>query len=254
MSHNPLSDRLIALVEPVCQDAGCELVDLRLLMEQGGWVLRVCVDRLPAEGEVLDLSAVQEERVDLATCEELSRQLSAVLDVADPIPQAYSLEVSSPGIDRPLRTARHFTLYSGAEAKVQLAVPLVVTGPSGPSERRNFRGALLGVVGEPGRELVAIEVDGKRFELPLSDIESARLVPDWDDVMRGGSGVSFPAKKADKRAGKPATKPASKPATAKSAPARSPSSSPSPQKHSAVQPKDGAPASSQEIEGAPGRR
>lgn len=253
MSHNPLTDRLIALVEPVCHDAGCELVDLRLLMEQGGWVLRVCVDLLPVEGEAPDLAAVHEDRVDLATCEELSRQLSAVLDVDDPIPQAYSLEVSSPGIDRPLRTAGHFTTYSGAEAKIQLAVPLMVTGPSGPGERRNFRGQLLGVVGEPGRELVAIEVDGKRFELPLADIESARLVPDWDAVMRGGSGVSFPAqrdqrdqKKSGKRGGKPASK------KAEAASART--SSPSPTKNSAVQPKDGAPAPSQDIEGAPDRR
>lgn len=249
MSHNPLTDRLIALVEPVCHDAGCELVDLRLLMEQGGWVLRVCVDRLLAEGEVPDLAAVQEERVDLSTCEELSRQLSAVLDVADPIPQAYSLEVSSPGIDRPLRTAAHFTLYRGAEAKVQLAVPLTVTGPSGPSERRNFRGELLGVVGEPGRELVAIDVDGKRFELPLADVESARLVPDWDDVMRGGSGVSFPSQRAQK-GGKRGAKPPSKKAESESAP----TTSSSPTKNSAVQPKDGAPAPSQEIEGAPARR
>ncbi len=252
MSHSPLTDRLIALVEPVCHDAGCELVDLRLLMEQGGWVLRVCVDRLPVEGQAPDLAAVHEERVDLSTCEELSRQLSAVLDVDDPIPQAYSLEVSSPGIDRPLRTAAHFIMYSGAEAKIQLAVPLMVTGPSGPSERRNFRGELLGVVGELGRELVAIAVDGKRFELPLADIESARLVPDWDAVMRGGSGVSFPAqrdqrdqrekKKSGKRGGKP---------TSKAAPARPPSPS---TKNSAVQPKDGAPAPSQDIEGAPVRR
>lgn len=195
MPRNPQIDRLISIIEPVCVDAGCELVDLRLLMEQGGWVLRVCIDRpLPAGA---DLSQVNEERVDLSMCEEVSRLLSAALDVDDPIAQAYNLEVSSPGIDRPLRTAAHFTQFSGAEAKIQLAAPFIT--PSG--ERRNFRGILLGVVSSSGGELVAIEVDGARFELPLDDIDSAKLVPDWDDVMRGGSGVSRPKQNKGKAKG-----------------------------------------------------
>jgi ribosome maturation factor RimP len=186
MSHNPLIDRLLSIIEPVCQDAGCEVVDVRLLMDQGGWVLRVCIDRPLPDGA--DLTQVQEERVDLSECERVSRMLSAVLDVDDPIPQAYSLEVSSPGIDRPLRTAAHFTRYVGAEAKIQLAVALVT--PSG--ERRNFRGALRGIAGSGASECVLIDVDGTVFELPLGDIELARLVPDWDAVMRGESGVAVP--------------------------------------------------------------
>lgn len=206
MSRNPQIDRLISIIEPVCADVGLELVDLRLLMEQGGWVLRVCIDRPLPEGA--DLSEVNEERVDLEMCEQVSRLLSAALDVDDPIAQAYNLEVSSPGIDRPLRTAAHFARYAGAEAKIQLAVPLMVAGPGGASsERRNFRGVLAGVVDKAGGPLVAIDVDGARFELPVDDIDSAKLVPDWDDVMRGGSGVSRPKPQgkgasADKR-GKP---------------------------------------------------
>jgi ribosome maturation factor RimP len=186
MSSTDLRQRLLSLIEPVCLDAGCELVDVRLVMEQGGWVLRVCIDRpLPDDA---DLSQVHEERVDLAECERMSRLLSAVLDVEDPVPQAYNLEVSSPGIDRPLRTAAHFTRYAGAEAKIQLDTP--VATPSG-GERRNFRGVLRGV----RDDRVLIDVDGQRFELPLPDIDTARLVPDWDDVMRGGSGV-VPAQRA----------------------------------------------------------
>lgn len=201
MSRNPQIDRLIAIIEPVCNDVGCELVDVLLLMEHGGWVLRVCVDRPMPEG--VDLSQPQEERVDLAACENISRLLSAALDVDDPISQAYSLEVSSPGIDRALRTGAHFRLFIGAEAKIQLAVPLVVAPSNVPAntgvtaaERRNFRGVLAGVHGAPPSEMVLIDVDGKRFELPLDDIDSARLVPDWDDVMSGGSGISFPGRKA----------------------------------------------------------
>lgn len=186
MSRNPLHDRLVSIVEPVCRSAGLELVELRFVLEQGGWVLRVCVDQ-PIDPAVPP-SEIAADRVDLEACEDLSRELSAVLDVADPIPQAYSLEVGSPGIDRPLRTAEHFSYFAGSEAKIQLAVPLSTeTG-----ERRNFRGILRGIAGEaggPGGQTASIEVDGKLFQLPIADIEHARLVPDWDAVMKGGSGL-----------------------------------------------------------------
>lgn len=181
MSRNPLHNRLISIIEPVVQHAGLELVDLRFLLEQGGWTLRVQIDmpidQWPAEA----VGEVPTERVSLVECEEMSRELSAVLDVDDPITQAYSLEVSSPGIDRPLRTAAHFAHFVGSEAKIQLAIPLLL--PAG--ERKNFKGVLRGVVDNK----VAIDVDNHTFELPIADIETAKLVPDWDAVMRGKSGV-----------------------------------------------------------------
>jgi ribosome maturation factor RimP len=179
VSRHPLQDRLIAIVEPVLQTNGYELVDLRFVLEQGGWVLRVCAD-LPIDATVAP-SDIPPDRVDLEDCENLSRELSAVLDVEDPIPQAYSLEVSSPGIDRPLRTAAHFAYFAGSEAKIQLAVPLHTES----GERRNFRGVLRGVTDDK----VVIEVDGQTFHLPVADVEHAKLVPDWDAVMKGGSGV-----------------------------------------------------------------
>jgi ribosome maturation factor RimP len=182
MSRNPLHQRLITIVEPVCQQSGYELVDLRFVLEQGGWVLRVCVDR-PLH-EVASLDEVPADRVDLSACEDLSRELSAVLDVDDPIPQAYSLEVSSPGIERPLRTAAHFRHFVGSEAKIQLAVPLhTATG-----ERRNFKGVLRSA----SDATVTIECDGQPFDLPIADIDHAKLVPDWDAVMKGRSGVGAP--------------------------------------------------------------
>src|SRR5512146_3190070 len=122
MSRNPLQTRLIQIVEPVVQANGLELVDLRFLLEQGGWVLRVQID-VPV-AQVTDLNQVPSERVSLSDCEDMSRELSAVLDVDDPIKQAYHLEISSPGIDRPLRTADHFRHFAGSEAKIQLGVPL----------------------------------------------------------------------------------------------------------------------------------
>lgn len=182
MSRNPLHQKLISIVEPVIQGAGFELVDLRFLLEQGGWVLRVQVD-LPLE-QVTDLSEVPSDRVDLEDCENLSRELSAVLDVDDPIPQAYHLEISSPGIDRPLRTAAHYTHFAGSEAKIQLAVPLHTDS----GERKNFKGVLRGVIDDK----VEIDCDGQKFQLPIDDIEHAKLVPDWDAVMHGKSGVGTP--------------------------------------------------------------
>jgi ribosome maturation factor RimP len=187
MSRTPQIQKLISIVEPVLLAAGYELVDLRFLLDQGGWVLRVCID-LPLGEKQHDISEVPEDRVDLTDCAEMSRELSAVLDVEDPIPQAYTLEVGSPGIDRPLRTAAHFAHFAGSDAKVQLAMGLPM--PNGP-ERKNFRGVLRGVVAASGGngDRLKIEVDGQLFELPIADVEQAKLVPDWDAVMRGKSGV-----------------------------------------------------------------
>jgi ribosome maturation factor RimP len=187
MSRNPLRRRLIDIVEPVIASSGFELVDLRFLLEQSGWTLRVQIDRpLPprTDGGDVDLTI---DRVDLSACEQMSRELSAVLDVEDPIPQAYSLEVSSPGIERPLRTAAHFAYFTGSEARISLAVPFVMpaAGTDAPQERRNFRGVLRGI----DADRVVVECDGKTFQLPLADIDTAKLVADWDAVMHGKSGV-----------------------------------------------------------------
>ena len=187
----------MSIVEPVCQSAGFELVDLRLVLEQGGWVLRVQVD-LPLDDNVPP-SEVPQDRVDLEDCENLSRELSAVLDVDDPITQAYSLEVGSPGIDRPLRTEQHFRYFAGSEAKVQLAHGLPTDSGS---ERKNFRGILIGAA--DGK--LSIEVDGQIFQLPIEDIEQAKLVPDWDEVMKGKRGVGAPAPKPAKPGGKVSSK------------------------------------------------
>jgi ribosome maturation factor RimP len=203
----PLQQRLISIVEPVCEAAGYELVDLRFVLEQGGWTLRVAVD-LPLD-EHTDPHEVPSDRVDLEDCENLSRELSAVLDVEDPIPQAFNLEVSSPGIDRPLRTVRHYNYFAGSEAKIQLATPLAVASPAQPGapapvERRNFKGILRGVEDDK----VVIECDGTTFRLPIDEIDHAKLVPDWDAVMKGGSGAGKPAER-----GAPAKKPGHRPSS-----------------------------------------
>jgi len=172
MRHDPIVQKVFAIIEPVCTSAGFELVDLRFTNEQGGWILRAYIDRAGEEAE---------GTIDLDDCERISRELSAVLDVEDPIPQAYSLEVSSPGVDRPLRTADHFRRHIGDEAKIQMAVPVVTDAGA---ERRNFKGPIVAVEGEGADAAVVVQIDGKHeFRLKLADIDSARLVPDWDQVM-----------------------------------------------------------------------
>jgi ribosome maturation factor RimP len=103
--------------------------------------------------------------VTVDNCAAVSRQLSAILDVEDPIPGRYTLEVSSPGLDRPLVTPADFRRFQGAMIKVRLLSAL--------DGRRNFTGRLL----EATPEAVVMEVDRERFNLPLAAIERARLVP-----------------------------------------------------------------------------
>jgi ribosome maturation factor RimP len=193
--HNPTVARVIRVIEPAVEAAGYELVDVRFVLEQGGWTLRVQIGIPPAPGVPFDPAQVHQD-VSISDCERMSRELSAVLDVEDPIPQAYSLEVSSPGIDRPLRTPAHFARYLGAEVKIQMAVPQQT--PTG--ERRNYKGTIKAVEDD----IAVVEVDGQLHRLAIGDVDHARLVPDWDAVMHGGSGLGPKSKQPEP--GKPHTK------------------------------------------------
>jgi ribosome maturation factor RimP len=128
-----------------------DLVALEWTRGPNGWVVRVYIDR-PEGGSV-----------SLDDCARASRDLSAALDVADLIHQQYSLEVSSPGLDRPLARASDFTRFTGRRARVRLK--------EGVDGRRNFSGTLRGVDGGE----VQIECDGRLFKLPLADVVKANL-------------------------------------------------------------------------------
>jgi ribosome maturation factor RimP len=123
----------------------------------------------------IDFPKDSDKKIGFEDCEKLSRELSAILDVEDPIVDKYNLEVSSPGVERPLRTAEHFRRFIGQEAKVSLR--------AGLEGRRKFTGRLV-QVGEGG-DTFTIEVDGSNFDLPLADLSSAKLVPDWNALMKG---------------------------------------------------------------------
>jgi ribosome maturation factor RimP len=155
---SPIVDKIRSVVSGPIEGAGYELVEIEWKREPGGWVCRLFVDR-PEGGFSLD------------DCERVSREISPVLDVADVIPQAYNLEVSSPGLDRPLRQVTHFRRFVGEKAKVKL-----IAGVDG---RRNFTGTIVAAPDDaPAR--VVMDVDGREYTLPLDDLDKANLVYEFD--------------------------------------------------------------------------
>jgi ribosome maturation factor RimP len=147
-----LRDALVALLEPVVEGLGVELWDLEYAPGRGNGLLRLYID--------------SEIGVTLDDCERVSRAVSELLDAEDPVPGHYTLEVSSPGLERPLRTAAHFARYVGAQVFVELAQPV--------AERRRFKGVLVAA----GEELIEVDVDGRRYGLPIAAIRKAHLAPD----------------------------------------------------------------------------
>lgn len=142
--------QLITLLEPPLRKMGYELVDLDVRPGRNG-LLRLYIDAVGG--------------ITVDDCEAVSRQIGALLDVEDPLPDSYVLEVSSPGLDRRLRTAEHFERFMNEEVRIQLTRP--------QDGRRRFRGRLCAI----DRETVSIVVDGSTWQLRLDDIASANLIP-----------------------------------------------------------------------------
>lgn len=147
----------------ILADLGLECVGVEFTPSHGQSTLRVYVDLLDKG----DGDAAERREVGIEDCESASRELSALLDVEDPVPGHYVLEVSSPGLDRPLFTAEQFAKVNGQEVKVLLKAPI--------EGRRRLRGKLISVEG--GR--VTLEAEGRTFEFEHALVETARVVPDW---------------------------------------------------------------------------
>jgi len=148
------------LTEPYVRDAGFDLIEVTFGREASGWVLRLFIDA-PVGASVT---------VSHEDCARVSRDVSAALDVADSIPHAYQLEVSSPGLDRPLRREGDFARFVGENARVKMSDEVGVEG------RRNFSGTIRGA--KDGH--VEIECDGRSYQLPIDGIAKANLVPNWE--------------------------------------------------------------------------
>ena len=166
VSENPRTDQVMSIIEPSLVDLGYELVRVHF---GGGLkpVLQIMFDRTDGEEVAID------------DCTLASRTVSALLDVADPIPEAYDLEVGSPGIDRPLTRLKDFDSFAGFEAKVELKQ--AVDG------RRRFRGVLLGLDGGMVR---LVDPDGQAEEivLPISDVAKAKLVLTDENIAAAQKG------------------------------------------------------------------
>jgi ribosome maturation factor RimP len=144
-------DELANLLEPTVERLGYELVDLEARVGGKGGLVRLYIDK--------------PDGIDLDDCEKVSLAVSALLDVEDPVPGNYNLEVSSPGLDRKLTKVEHFQRFTGETVKVQMRFPI--------EGRRRFRGTLV----SSDEENIVVEVDGESFSLPLKTIDTARLVP-----------------------------------------------------------------------------
>lgn len=141
-----------ALLRPSLEHMGFALVQVRMLDVAGQRTLQVMAEK--ADGG----------QINVDDCAEISHAVSALLDVEDPINGAYNLEVSSPGIDRPLVRLEDFTTYLGFEAKLETHIPV--------NGRKRYKGIIKDIVADN----VIIEIDGALHEVPHRDIESAKLV------------------------------------------------------------------------------
>lgn len=148
---------LMDLIAPAVAAIGYDCLGIEYSPSRGSSMLRIYIDR--AEGIVVE------------DCEAVSREIEALLDVNDSIAGRYTLEVSSPGVDRPLFTPEHFSRFVGEKVAVTLIAPV--------NGRRRLQGEIRSVDGET----IVIEVDGANMAFEHGDVQKARLVPDWAKLM-----------------------------------------------------------------------
>lgn len=153
------NDALWETVEPVVTGLDYDLVEIEYLSQDGINILRIYIDQ----------NINNESGITAEDCAKVSLQLSALFDVEEPVRARYNLEVSSPGLERPLRKVSDFERFTGNRIKVKMAMPV------GMENRRNFTGTLVGVEADQAK----VEVDGEEYDLPIAAIEKARIVPKY---------------------------------------------------------------------------
>jgi len=151
--------KLNELLQPLVEDLGYEFIGLEYNPNPKHSVLRIYIDH--------------ENGVGIQDCEIVSRETAALLDVKDPIRSHYNLEVSSPGLDRPLFTPAHFSEFTGSEVQINLFAP--------QDGRRKFTGPILSA----GESSVSIEQDGSEVTLDYDNIAKAKLIPDYEKILAG---------------------------------------------------------------------
>ena len=153
MSSKEITDRVESLANPILRNEGMELVETEYRRESRGWVLRLYVDK--------------ESGVTLGDCARVSQEIGRVIDIEEVISVPYTLEVSSPGLRRPLRKEKDFVKYRDRMIRVKTFTPV--------GNRRQFKGKLLAMLGDS----IEMAVDGEVFRIPLSNVAKANLEIDF---------------------------------------------------------------------------
>lgn len=151
--------KLNELLQPLVEELGYEFVGIEYNSNPKNAVLRIYID--------------QENGIAIEDCEVVSRETAALLDVKDPIRNQYNLEVSSPGLDRPLFRIEHYQEFTGYVVKITAFAPV--------DGRRKFSGPILGAQ----QQTVTIDQDGSEVTLDIDNIVKARLVPDYEKILAG---------------------------------------------------------------------
>jgi len=155
-----VQDELRALVKPAVEALGFEFVGLEYLSNPKNRLVRVFIDREP-------------EGISVDDCADVSREISALLDVEDPVSGAYNLEVSSPGVERPLFEPDQYRRFIGQRVRLQLFAPV--------ENRRKLDGTLI----EADDNGAAVDVEGQLIKVAYGDIRRAHLKPDMDALLSG---------------------------------------------------------------------
>lgn len=153
----PVEERIMRLIEPTVSAMGYELLGIEYIGQGKNSRLRLFID--------------SPDGIGLTDCEKVSRQVSGILDVEDPIKGHYSLEVSSPGLDRPLFRTAHYATHVGQKLKLRLRQAL--------GGRRNFKGRIEAVEGE---NIYIVTDEGEQITLVCNEVEKANLVPQFDET------------------------------------------------------------------------
>ncbi|MBW2598797.1 MAG: ribosome maturation factor RimP [Deltaproteobacteria bacterium] len=145
--------KIIELVEPVLNSGEMELVDVECLKGENRWMVKIYIDK--------------EGGVDLDDCAMISGEIGDLLDVNETPPGSYSLEISSPGLDRPLARDKDFIRYAGHEVRIRVAERI--------EGKKNFRGRLVEFIDKEEEKIVVINVEGEVYNIPRSMIVKANL-------------------------------------------------------------------------------
>jgi ribosome maturation factor RimP len=147
-------EKIRQLIEPVIESEGMEVVDVECLKMKFRWLVRIYIDK--------------EGGVTIADCSEISKQAGDILDVYDVLPGSYTLEVSSPGLDRPLTRDKDFIKYRGSAVRIKTGEKL--------DGVKNFHGILIDYLDEDGRKTLIVDISGKNYHIPRDLVVKAHLV------------------------------------------------------------------------------